>query len=149
MSAPTLIPFDLAAWKAGAKAVYRDGTEPVHLFYAPHPKGNRNIITMNKEGVIFLLLEDGTEIVGIDSQHDLMLISPKKRVPLEAIDWIKGGPWWVRKMGETKLFPVVRIEEDGFAYINKCTPTDLQVNFQDERTNDGVTFSPCWKETNL
>lgn len=77
------------------------------------------------------------------------IATPKKRVPLEADDWIKDGPWWVRA-DEDDPCPamVVFCGSEKIAYAtssghNQCS---FMTSMNLQRRNATSDWMPCWKE---
>lgn len=79
------------------------------------------------------------------------IAKPKERVPLEAEDWIKDGPWWIR-FGTEDMEPamVVRLNKDGIIWFD---PRGLKMHhtwstaMRDvQRRNATSDWMPCWKE---
>lgn len=146
MTIPTLIPFDLAAWKAGAKIQYRNGLLPKQVVHLEEAVKKARIISVKPNGGLGVHYIDGLIYDFEENEYDLRLVSPPKRVPLEAIDWIKGGPWWIQHISGSDLRLVTSISETGTVTADGGMKTSGQLLDSYRRTNDGATFSPCWKE---
>lgn len=74
------------------------------------------------------------------------LPEPKKRVPLGPIDWMKGGPWWIRS-SENDNNPMLVVDASG-----RCIRFGQGACYEAidtmllERSNDGINWTPCYRE---
>lgn len=68
------------------------------------------------------------------------------RVPLEAEDWVLGGPWWIRDGLNNTAVLVVGVDNNTVAasQAGHYSHHTLLHNFK--RSNDGKTWHPCSKE---
>lgn len=73
------------------------------------------------------------------------IAKPKERVPLEAEDWIKDGPWWYRSNENDVVLKLV--SSVGPMSIGRnnsgCTYEQLM---NGQRRNATSDWMPCWKE---
>lgn len=112
------------------------------------------IITAFTEGHR-LTTKDGVELTKPDFStlgHDLIHIAKsKEKIPLEAEDWINGGPWWVRgKYHEGGAAMVIMADRDCIRVDLMSGPENIRhdnVKARDfERRNATSDWMPCWKE---
>lgn len=79
------------------------------------------------------------------------IAKPKEKIPLEAEDWIKDGPWWIRAGSEDKEpVMVVRVNEDGIVWIGP-NGGSVEHSWKSamrilQRRNAASDWMPCWKE---
>lgn len=86
----------------------------------------------------------------LDDPNRYRIAKPKERVPLEAEDWIKDGPWWVRGECQKDACMVSGISSDRIHWMDKfgknCSyGMDSAVDGL-QRRNAASHWMPCWKE---
>lgn len=140
------IPFNYDDWKSGkGKAVYRDGTEPRFIHETPPMTGKLELFTITNEVPAQLHWHYRTGDTNTEKSKDLLLQIEPEYVPLEQIDWIIGGPWWIRGFGEFYNMLVPNVAKCGGVYIDNLharftTSRDLMGKY--ERTNAARLSDP-------
>lgn len=78
------------------------------------------------------------------------IAKPKERVPLEAEDWIKDGPWWVKGSGQKDCYMVVGCDPERVHWMDKwgknCSYGLVSAVHDLQRRNAASDWMPCWKE---
>lgn len=77
------------------------------------------------------------------------IAKPKERVPLEAEDWIKDGPWWIKGPRSNGSAIVSTIGECGVMFIDSSSKERTLLwreTMECQRRNATSDWMPCWKE---
>lgn len=81
--------------------------------------------------------------------RDYRIAKSKERVPLEAEDWIKDGPWWVRGGDIEGMCMVKTVTKSVICYDTSDgyrRSTQIPSPIHLERRNATSDWMPCWKE---
>lgn len=85
-----------------------------------------------------------------DTCSSYEVVKPKERIPLEAEDWIKDGPWWVRGHRNDYLLAMVTFVDHESIFWTHTTGERISQRFITamalERRNATSDWMPCWKE---
>lgn len=85
-----------------------------------------------------------------DEPEDYRIAKPKEKIPLEAEDWIKDGPWWVRSNeDDDQPVCVVRLMRDGIQFLSSegaLNYLSFRAAMNLQRRNATSDWMPCWKE---
>lgn len=102
-----------------------------------------------------LTTKDGAELTKPDFStlgHDhIRIAKPKEKIPLEAEDWIKDGPWWVRGKYHTGGSALVIMVDREYIRVDLMSGPE-NIRHEDARTRDmerrnaTSDWMPCWKE---
>lgn len=101
-----------------------------------------------------LTSQDGTpykDDLGFDLPPECYRIAkPKEKIPLEAEDWIKDGPWWVRCHEDALPTMVVKVSGSSIMFWSDLGSLEHQTHEQAVvnlyRRNATSDWMPCWKE---
>lgn len=72
-------PFDLAAAKAGAKLITRDGEPACFIAHVPGAKETHRVVTLHNDGEIFSTDETGSFFGDVDSATRDLFMAPVER----------------------------------------------------------------------